>query len=578
MTFMHLLRSLVAGLLSVVLATGAAAQSPLPRLSPEVAAQLDAAAMTDVFVLLHDPSPTPHDLGMRRRAIHSLCARVLGPLRATDIRVHREHALVSAFAASVSRAAVTQLLADPMVVRIDPMRYGSGALAQSVPQIRADAVHRRSDLGQGVTVAVLDTGFDPLTPDVAGSITAEHCFCTGNCCPDRTSEQSGPGSAATLAVHGNHVTGILVSKGLIAPTGVAPAAKVVAVKVLNDSNRGRLDDWITALEWVATERPDVRAINMSLVSDSVFSSTCDDTDSYNVAFAQVVGMLRARGTLTFVAAGNGGRFNAIASPACISSAVSVGAVFKDDQVWPSSDAYRELALLAPGAAILSTGLGTSVVTLSGTSMAAPHATGTAALLMALNPALNADQVEDVLKRSGVPILDARNGFTFPRLNALGAMNAVLDVTGPLLGGGSGQRDCLVEFDVTPSTAMVRQPINGAACHDNDPICDTDQTPGRCTFSMSLCFNVPDRRLPSCATSAPIVAYQRAPSRAADALDLANAAALDGVLPALPIVEANRCTERFSFVVPAGEAKWMRFGVQAADGRKDSDRLRFRCIL
>lgn len=573
---MHALRSLVVALLSVLLATGAAAQSALPRLSPEVAAQLDADGMTDVFVLLHDPSPTPRDLGMRRRAIHSLCARVLRPLRAADIRVRREHTLVSAFTASVSRAAVTQLLADPMVMRIDPMRYGSAALAQSVPQIRADAVHRRGDLGQGVTVAVLDTGFDPLTPDVAGSINAEHCFCTGHCCPDGTSEQSGPGSAATQAVHGNHVTGILVSKGLIAPTGVAPGAEVVAVKVLNDSNRGFLGDWIAGLEWIATQRPDVRAINMSLVSDSVYSSSCDDTDSYNMAFAQVVGMLRARGTLTFVAAGNGGRANAIASPACITGAVSVGAVFKDDEVWPASDAYPELDLLAPGASIVSTGLGTSLRALSGTSMAAPHATGTAALLMALNPTLGADQVEDILKRSGVPILDARNGLTFPRLNALGAMNAVLDVTGPLLGGGSGQRDCLVEFDVTPSEAMVRQPICGAVCHDNDPACDADQAPGRCTFSMSLCFNVPDRRLPSCATSAPIVAYRQAPSRAADTLDLANAAALNSVLPPLPVAEANRCTERFSFVVPAGEARWMRFGVEAADGRKDSDRLRFRC--
>ena len=228
-------------------------------------------------------------------------------MRAEDIRVHHEFGVASAFTASATRAAISQLLADPMVLRVDPMQYGSGALAESVPQIKADTVHRRGDLGQGVTVAVLDTGFDPTTPDVAGSIVAQHCFCTGGCCPDGTSEQSGIGSAFTHAPHGNHVTGIIVSKGMIAPVGVAPAAKVVAVKVLNDSNRGFLGDWIAGLEWIATERPEVQAINMSLVSDAVFPTACDSTDSYNIAFAQVLGMLRARGTLTFVASGNAAR-------------------------------------------------------------------------------------------------------------------------------------------------------------------------------------------------------------------------------------------------------------------------------
>ena len=575
---MRSLRALVAALIAALLATGAAAQTPVSRLSPQVSAQLDTLGTAEVFVLLREPSqPRGGELETRRRAIHSRCAQVLAPLPAEDIRVHREFAIVSAFTASATSAAVARLLADPMVLRIDPMKYGSGGLAESVPQIRADAVHRRSDLGQGVTVAVLDTGFDPTTPDIAGSVSAEQCFCSGNCCPDGTSEQSGSGSARTQATHGNHVTGIIVSKGLVAPTGVAPGAQVVSVKVLNDSNRGSLSDWIAALDWIAVERPEVQAINMSLVSDSVFSATCDDADSYNVAFAQVLGMLRARGTPTFVAAGNSARTNAIASPACISSAVSVGAVLQNDEVWQGSNTYADLDLLAPGVGILSTGLGDSLATLTGTSMATPHATGSAALLLALNPTLTADQVENSLKRSGTRVLDTRNGFTYPRVNALGAMNAVLDVTHPMLGGGSAQRDCLVEWDMPPTMTTKRQPISGAVCHDNDPACDADQTPGRCTFPVSLCFNVPDRRLPDCPTDAPIVAYQRVQPRAGDAIDTANAAALDAALPALPLAEVNRCTEPFSFVVPAGAEKWIRLGVRAADGRRDSDRLRFTCV-
>ena len=257
--------------------------------------------------------------------------------------------------------------------------------------------------------------------------------------------------------------------------------------------------------------------------------------------------------------------------------MSVGAVLKDDEVWLASNADADLDLLAPGVGIVSTGLGDSLATMSGTSMATPHATGTAALLMALNPTLGADQIENILKRSGVPLRDIRNGLTFPRLNALGAMNAVLDATHPMLGGGSRERDCLVEWNVPPAMITVRKPIAGAVCHDNDLACDADQTTGSCTFSLSVCFNVPDLRLSECAAGAPIVAYQRTPPRAADAIDALNAAALDAVLPALPVAEVNRCTEQFSFVVPAGKAKWLRLGVRAADSRRDYDRLRFTCM-
>jgi len=574
---MPLHRTLV-GLLVALLSTGAVAQLTAPRLNPQVSAKLNTDGRADVFVMLREPPPSAtDDLGERRRTVHSLCARVLRPLAAQDIFVYREFKIASAFTASATSAAVAQLLTDATVVRVDPMQYGSGGLAESVPQIHADAVHRRGDLGQGVTLAVLDTGFDPTTPDVASSIVEQHCFCSGNCCPDGTSEQDGTGSAFTQAVHGNHVTGIIVSKGTIAPPGVAPGAQVVAVKVLNESNRGFLGDWIAALEWIATEHPEVQAINMSLVSDSVFSAACDDTDSYNMAFAQVLGVLRARGTLTFAASGNIGRTNAVGSPACVSGAVSVGAVQENDEVWVGSNSYADLDVLAPGVSILSTGLGDSLTTLTGTSMATPHATGTAALLLALNPMLSADQLEDILKRSGTPIHDPRNGFTFPRVNALGAMNGVLDVTHPLLGGGSRERDCLVEWQVPPAMVTVRQRVAGAVCHDNDPTCDADPASGGCTFTLSACFNVVDRRLPDCATDQPIVAYQLARARAADSVDTANAAALEAVLPSLPLVGPGQCSEQFAFVVPIGETKWIRFSASAADGRRDYDRLRFSCV-
>jgi hypothetical protein len=156
------------------------------------------------------------------------------------------------------------------------------------------------------------------------------------------------------------------------------------------------------------------------------------------------------------------------------------------------------------------------------------------------------------------------------------MNAALDVTRPVLGGGSGQRDCLVEWNFSPATRTTAQPFSGAVCRDNYPACDTDQTVGQCTLSVSICFNVPDRRLLRCATDMPIESYMRSHPRTAEAIDATNAAAFDAVLPPLPITETNRCTEPFAFVVPAGAARWIRFSARAGDGRMDHDRLRLTC--
>ncbi|MFQ5668344.1 MAG: S8 family serine peptidase, partial [Candidatus Binatia bacterium] len=188
-----------------------------------LAAELKSRGEADVLVMLVEP-PTRHGGGvaLRRQAINALREDVVSGLDPSAVRIRRQFSMVSGFTATVTARGAAALRADPAVLRIDPMMYGGGALAQSVPRVRADAVQRRGDLGQGVTVAVLDAGVDTAHPDLAGSIVAEHCICTGGCCPDGSGEQAGPGSAFTDFVHGIHVTGIIVSKGLVAPAGIAP--------------------------------------------------------------------------------------------------------------------------------------------------------------------------------------------------------------------------------------------------------------------------------------------------------------------------------------------------------------------
>jgi subtilisin family serine protease len=582
---------LAAGVLAL-LSAGSLAADPGGKLGAGIMSQLGGADTAHVFVLLQEPDgPARRDLRSRQTAVRAARQAVLRSLRPNEVRPHRQFSIVNAFSASVTAEGLRELLDSPAVLRVEPPQYASAALPESVQQIRADLVQRRGHRGQGVTVAVLDAGFDTTNPDLAGSIADEHCFCRPSCCPDGTHEQAGAGSASDGAAHGTHVAGIIASRGVVAPVGVAPAAQILAVKILNSQDQGTLEDAIAALDWIATERPDVQVINMSIASNAVYPRNdqdpvgpCDTADGYTTAFAQILEALRARGTLTFAASGNNGDTAGMAAPACVSAAVAVGAVTDADGVWPMSNSNVKLDLLAPGVDVLSSGpaipfvcTGTDLsARCTGTSLAVPHATGTAALLLDLNPGLGADRLEAILKATGVPVVDWRTGLVFPRIDALAAMYAVLELTRPLLGGGSRSTDCLVEWNVIP--AGTTRPMDGASCRDGDVSCDTDVIAGQCTFQVSACFRVPDRRLPACDPSVPVTEYSvAAPTTegGSDAVDAANAAAIRAVLPPLPITDPNQCTESFAFVVPAGESRWIRFAA-GTGALTDYDRLRFHC--
>jgi hypothetical protein len=514
-----------------------------------------------------------------RRAAAATRHAVLDTLPASQVRPIFELDALGAFTAVVTAQGAEALLAHPAVLRIEAMRYGSGALSTSVPHIRADAVHRRGDIGQGVTVAVLDSGVQADHPDVAGRVVGEQCFCAG-CCPNGSSEQSGAGSAFTTFVHGIHVTGIIASQGVVAPPGVAPGAQILAIKVLDEGNRGLLSDWIRALDWLVTQRPDVQVVNMSLASQAAYAGACDAADGYTMAFAQVIGLLRTRGTLTFAAAGNTGRIGVMAAPACVANAVAVGAESDDGGIAAFTSRSEALDLVAPGVHILSDGPGGGTAELSGTSMATPHASGTAALVLASDASLDADDVEFILKNTGKPVMDAASDLRVARIDALAAWNAAGGSTRPLPGGGSARNDCMVEWDPAARSVTTMGTRAGATCQDGDPTCDRDAVPGQCTIGLRVCFNVADPRLAACVADAPVTGWRLLspnPAEAHDPVEAANGAALAAVLPAPPVAAGQPCTAEVPFVVSTARPSWIRFSAWASDGRTDVDRLRLRCV-
>jgi subtilisin family serine protease len=218
---------------------------------------------------------------------------------------------------------------------------------------------------------------------------------------------------------------------------VAPDAGIVSVKVLPDIGSGCSSGILDGLDWVLSQIEsqslDIRVVNMSL-GGGLFSGNCDISDPL---MAEALNGLKAKGVSIFVASGNDGSISKISSPACISAAISVGATDDiTDRVASFSNSSSILDMLAPGQVITSSAIGGGTVSKSGTSMAAPHAAGVAALMIEANPSLTPVEIELTMKLTGKPILDGRNGFTFPRIDALAAVNGFMcdcNAPGAILG-------------------------------------------------------------------------------------------------------------------------------------------------
>jgi serine protease AprX len=364
--------------------------------------------------------------------------------------------LIGGLVADVPNAALAALGGNLLVAHISADRLVVGSMERTGATIGATAVRQELGYdGAGVGVAIIDSGAGATPDDLADPSGASRVDQFVDFVNGRTARYDDYG-------HGTHVAGIIAGNGADsdgARSGIAPAARLIALKVLDASGQGRISDVIAALGYAVAQKNTlhIRVINLSIAT-GVYESY--DTDPLTLAAKQAV----AAGIVVVAAAGNNGtsedgrlQYGGVTAPGNAPWVLTVGASSHmgtldraDDTIaafssrGPSAlDAAAKPDLVAPGVGIeslsdpdsafyvtrapylLSGTVPTSYLpylSLSGTSMSAPVVSGTVALMLQANPDLTPNEVKAILQYTAQPYagydrLTQGAGF----LNAKGAV-------------------------------------------------------------------------------------------------------------------------------------------------------------
>ncbi|WP_426161561.1 S8 family serine peptidase [Pseudoduganella sp. R-34] len=279
--------------------------------------------------------------------------------------------------------------------------------------------------GSGVTIAILDSGMDSAHPDLAGNAVAGYNAYDNN---TNTADVCGHGTkaAGSAAAASNNAIGV---------AGVAGQARIMPVRIAYN-NSGTCYAYFSTMASGVTWAADhgARVVNISYANVPT-SSAVQSAANY----------LKGKGGLLFVSAGNYNRDEGFTPT---DTMIPVSATDSADNRASFSSYGAFVALSAPGAGIYTTVQGGGYGAVNGTSFASPVAAGVAALVMAANPSLSADQVKSILFTTAVDLGTAGRDiyFGYGRVNAAAAVAAAKAAPAP---------------DTTAPTVAIANPVGGS---------------------------------------------------------------------------------------------------------------------
>jgi len=321
------------------------------------------------------PTPTLDELARR----HSMTREETQDFPLTGRRMHRWRLSPRGSVTSMIRA----LASEPLVASAQPnylyaLQQGApvapaNAAAPGDPaqyvigKLRLAEAHRLAT-GDRVVVAVIDSGIDDGHPELVGAVAQKF---------DTLAAEEKP------HVHGTEMAGAIASHGRL--LGVAPRASLLAVRAFSanaGAGEGTTFRILRGLDWAAGQS--ARVINMS------FAGPADP------ALAEALARARKRGIVLVAAAGNAGPKSPPLYPAADPNVIAVTATDADDKLFGAANRGSHIAIAAPGVDILVPAPDANVSFTSGTSVAAAHVSGLAALIIQVNPALGPDDVRKIL--------------------------------------------------------------------------------------------------------------------------------------------------------------------------------------
>ena len=317
--------------------------------------------------------------------------------------------VTNAISVTATARAVRELAARPDVLSVTPDAITVVPTAvpvePNIAAVHAPDLWAAGQTGQGVVVATLDTGVDLTNSDLAARWRGG-----ANSWFDPYGQH--PTAPADLDGHGTATAGLIVG-GADGGTsyGMAPGATLIAARIFDDRGATTATAMHQAFQWVLDPDHDPATADAPWVVNGSWALGAGP--SCNLAFQPDVQALRAAGILPVFSAGNFGPSAATsASPANYPESLSVGGVGADDVVWAYSSAGPSTCggrarvfpdLMAPGVSVLSADLFGGYQYLTGTSVAAPHVSGAAALLLGAHPGLAVTSLESALTSSAVDL-------------------------------------------------------------------------------------------------------------------------------------------------------------------------------